>query len=67
MLDQVLVRLDALFEDDGRWFIAMELVRGQSLLAWSRSDGRCDFERVREETDHLVDELTRVARERGMQ
>ena len=24
-------------------------------------------ERVREETDHLVDELTRVARERGMQ
>jgi serine/threonine protein kinase len=42
-----LVRLDALFEDQGRCYIAMELVRGQSLVHYVRPDGKLDIARLR--------------------
>jgi eukaryotic-like serine/threonine-protein kinase len=35
---QNLVRLDGLFEDEGRWFIAMELVEGIDLLNYVQTD-----------------------------
>jgi eukaryotic-like serine/threonine-protein kinase len=42
-----LVRLDALFEHRGSWFIAMELVEGSDLVSYVRPAGVCDLERLR--------------------
>jgi serine/threonine protein kinase/predicted ATPase len=42
-----LARLDALLEDEGRWYIAMELVEGSELLSYVRPDGRTDLLRLR--------------------
>jgi eukaryotic-like serine/threonine-protein kinase len=42
-----LVRLDALFEHQGGWFIAMELVEGTDLLSYVRPGGKLDPARVR--------------------
>ena len=42
-----LVSLGELIEEDGQWFFTMELVRGESLLAWVRRDDRFDEPRLR--------------------
>ncbi|HEX6245791.1 MAG TPA: AAA family ATPase, partial [Polyangiales bacterium] len=42
-----LVRLHALFEHEGTWYIAMELLEGQDLVSYVRAHGRCDFGRLR--------------------
>lgn len=42
------VRLDALFEEQGTWYIAMELVAGIDLISWVREAGELDRNRVTE-------------------
>jgi eukaryotic-like serine/threonine-protein kinase len=42
-----LVRLDALFEHEGAWYIAMELVEGTDLCEYVRPGGVLDFARLR--------------------
>jgi serine/threonine protein kinase/predicted ATPase len=42
-----LVRLHALFEHEGAWYIAMELVEGHDLVTHVRASGQCDRERLR--------------------
>lgn len=41
-------RLEALFEQDGRWFIAMQFVPGSDLMSWVRSGERANAARLRE-------------------
>ncbi len=41
-----LVRFDALFEHQGAWYIAMELVRGTDLISYVRPDGALDATRL---------------------
>lgn len=43
-----LVCAHQLFQDCGRWFFSMELVRGVPFDAWVAPDGRCDERRARE-------------------
>jgi tetratricopeptide (TPR) repeat protein len=52
-----LVRLDALFEHEGRWFIAMPWVEGTDLRRWVRPSGRLEVERVREAFAGLAEGL----------
>jgi eukaryotic-like serine/threonine-protein kinase len=49
-----LIGLDALFEHEGAWYIAMELVEGADLLSHVRGSGRLDLERLREAFSGLV-------------
>jgi serine/threonine protein kinase len=42
-----IVQLEALFEHEGRWYIAMELVEGADLLRFVRSGEQPDVERLR--------------------
>jgi len=49
-----LVRLDALFEHEGAWFIAMELVEGLDFVRWTRPLGVCDETRLRAAAGPLV-------------
>ncbi len=43
-----IVRFDALFEHQGTWYIAMELVRGQDLVSYVRPGGELDHARLRQ-------------------
>jgi serine/threonine protein kinase len=52
-----LVRLDALFEHDGRWLIAMEHVPGRDLLEVTRGTGSCDVGVLRDIFAQLVGAL----------
>jgi serine/threonine protein kinase len=52
-----LVRLDALFEHDGRWLIAMEHVPGRDLLEVTRGTGSCEVVVLREILVQLVGAL----------
>jgi hypothetical protein len=51
-----LVRLDQLFEDDGRWFFTMELVRGLPFTSFVRPNG-LDVERLRQSLTQLAEGL----------
>jgi serine/threonine protein kinase/predicted ATPase len=49
-----LVRFDALFEQQGSWYIVMELVRGQDLVSYARPSGQLDHARMRHAFTGLV-------------
>jgi predicted ATPase len=40
------VELEALFEHEGRWYMAMELVEGKSLIDYARPHGKPERERI---------------------
>jgi serine/threonine protein kinase len=42
-----IVQLDALFEHEGTWYIAMELVEGVELVSYVRASGAVDADRLR--------------------
>jgi serine/threonine protein kinase/predicted ATPase/tetratricopeptide (TPR) repeat protein len=42
-----IVQLASLFEHDGRWYIAMELLDGVDLVSYVRASGSCDVTRLR--------------------
>ncbi len=42
-----LVRLDELVEDGRNWFMTMELIEGEEIVAYCRPGGRVDHDRVR--------------------
>jgi eukaryotic-like serine/threonine-protein kinase len=41
-----IVQLESLFEHQGRWYIAMELVEGTDLVSYVRASGACDHARL---------------------
>jgi tetratricopeptide (TPR) repeat protein len=43
-----IVQLEALFEHEGTWYIAMERVEGTDLVSYVRASGSCDSIRLRE-------------------
>lgn len=49
--------LELLFEHEGSWYIAMELVEGRDLLSYVRPNDQCDPERLRAAFLGLVDGL----------
>jgi len=53
-----LVRLEALFEHQGRWMIARRPVEGTDLLSWVRSEHSFDESRLRAVMIALVDALS---------
>ena len=49
-----LVRLHGLFADEGTWFFTMDLIEGQRLDLWLRSEGALDLPRLRAALRQLV-------------